>query len=63
MACLCISFDEWLDSEPDALEDDRPTEEQVQEYEEAVNRHTDLVSGAHYYVSTVSNVAHLFPLV
>jgi hypothetical protein len=44
MACLRLSFVNWLNSEPDELETDRPTEEQLHEYEESEKRHQMMVS-------------------
>jgi hypothetical protein len=44
MACLRMSFQNWVDSEPEELETDRPTEEQLHAYEEAEKRQAELVS-------------------
>lgn len=40
MAALRMSFKTWLDREPEEPEDDEATEE----YEEALQKHADLVS-------------------
>ena len=39
MACLRTSFDDWLNSEPEDLESDRPTDEEMAEFEEAEKAH------------------------
>jgi hypothetical protein len=44
MACLRLLFVNWLNSEPDELETDCPTEEQLHEYEESEKRHQMMVS-------------------
>lgn len=44
MTCLRLSFENWVDNEPEELETDRPTEQELHEYEEAEKRHAALVS-------------------
>ena len=44
MSCLRVAFDEWLNSEPEDLETDSPTEEELQEFEQSEKRHAELVS-------------------
>jgi cohesin complex subunit SA-1/2 len=39
MASLRLAFEEWVNNEPEELESDRPTEEEMNEYETAVERH------------------------
>lgn len=42
MACLRMSFNKWVDSEPELS--DTPSETEMQEFEEAEKRHAELVS-------------------
>lgn len=42
MACLRMSFENWLQNEPEEPETDTPTEEQLHRYEEAEKRHAAL---------------------
>ena len=44
MAALRMAFTAWLDGEPEELGGDRPTEEQMQQYEQAEREHEALVS-------------------
>ncbi len=44
MAALLMAFKEWLDGEPEELTTDRPSEEQMLEYEQAEKAHQALVS-------------------
>ena len=46
MAALRMSFKAWLDAEPEELETDRPSEEMLQEYEQAEKQHQAKVSKA-----------------
>lgn len=39
MACLRQDFDSWLDAEPEELESDRPTEEELAAFEDAEKAH------------------------
>jgi cohesin complex subunit SA-1/2 len=42
MACLRLSFEKWVNNEPEELETDRPSEEQLNQYEEAERKHEAL---------------------
>ena len=44
MACLRLSFETWVNNEPEEPETDTPTEEQLQKFEESEKRHAELVS-------------------
>ena len=44
MACIRLSFEKWVNSEPEELDNDHPSEEQMIEFEEAEKRHAALVS-------------------
>lgn len=44
MAALLMSFKAWLDGEPEELNADRPSEEEMQQYEVAEKAHQALVS-------------------
>lgn len=44
MAALRMAFKTWLDGEPEELATDRPSEEELQQYEEAAQKHEELVS-------------------
>lgn len=44
MAALLMSFKAWLDGEPEELNTDRPSEEQMHQYELAEKAHESLVS-------------------
>lgn len=41
MACLRLAFENWLDTEPDVLEETSPSEEEMQAFEEAEKNHSD----------------------
>ena len=43
MACLMQLYEDWLESEPDELDSDRPTEEEMQAFEWAEKRHAKKV--------------------
>jgi hypothetical protein len=42
MACLRLSFEKWVNNEPEELETDRPSEDQLNQYEEAERKHEAL---------------------
>jgi hypothetical protein len=42
MACLRLSFEKWVNNEPEELETDRPSEEQLNQYEDAERKHEAL---------------------
>jgi hypothetical protein len=44
MACLRISFEEWLNSEPEEPESDRPSEEEMEAFAEAEKLYKKKVS-------------------
>ena len=44
MACLRLSFENWLNNEPEELDTDHPTEAQMAAFEESERRHEALVS-------------------
>ena len=44
MVCLCRQFEKWLEAEPEDLENDHPTEEELEAFEEAETAHRDMVS-------------------
>lgn len=44
MACLRLSFETWVNNEPEEPETDTPTEEQLQKFEESEKQHAELVS-------------------
>ncbi len=44
MACLRQSYEDWLECEPEELESDRPSEKEMQAFEEAEKRHREKVS-------------------
>jgi hypothetical protein len=44
MACLRQSYEDWLECEPEELESDRPSEEEMQAFDEAEKRHVKKVS-------------------
>jgi hypothetical protein len=44
MAALRMAFKAWLDGEPEELNSDRPSEEQMHQYEQAEKEHQALVS-------------------
>ena len=44
MATIRMAFKAWLDGEPEELESDHPTEEEMKEYERAEKVHAALVS-------------------
>lgn len=44
MAALRMAFKAWLDGEPEEPNTDRPSEEQVHQYEQAEKEHQKLVS-------------------
>jgi hypothetical protein len=44
MASLRQAFDTWMDSEPEELETDRPTDAEMTAFEEAEKNHTKQVS-------------------
>ncbi len=44
MAALRMAFQVWLDGEPEELDSDHPTEEQMYEFEAAEKAHAVLVS-------------------
>jgi hypothetical protein len=41
MACLVSSFDDWLNNEPDELESDRPTDEEMATFDAAEKEHKE----------------------
>jgi cohesin complex subunit SA-1/2 len=41
MACLRQAYDEWINNEPEDLESDHPTEEEMAQYDEAEKTHND----------------------
>lgn len=53
MACLRLSFENWVNSEPEEPETDTPTEEQLQKFEESEKQHAELVSD-HFEFAFVS---------
>lgn len=45
MAALRMVFQSWIDGEPEEPPEDGPTEDQLQEYEQAARDHQSMVSG------------------
>ena len=39
MACLCQSFHQWYEAEPEELENDRPTDEELAAFEKSEEKH------------------------
>lgn len=48
MTCLCEDFDHWTNSEPELLENERPTEEEMEAFEEAEKQHATQVSATKF---------------
>ena len=42
MACLCQTFERWLDSEPAELENDRPTDDELAAYEKEEEQYNEM---------------------
>jgi len=58
MTCLRIAFENWVNNEPGELESDRPTEEELLEFEEAEKQHAELVSIRIFEVCLAMIVSH-----
>ena len=43
MSCLCEDFDHWTNSEPEEIESQHPTEDEMAAFEEAEKRHKEQV--------------------
>ena len=54
MACLRQAFDDWLDMEPEELESDRPTEEELAEFENAEKAHKERFEVMEHQASRLS---------
>jgi hypothetical protein len=54
MVCLRMSFSDWVNNDPDDLGTDRPTEEQLQEYENEMKRHNALFQSFEQRASRLS---------
>ena len=55
MACLRLSFEHWLDTEPIVPEDTSPTDEEIQAFEEAEKRHLDSFASMEQVASKLSS--------
>ncbi len=55
MACLRLAFENWLDTEPIVPEDTAPTDEEIQEFEEAEKRHMDAFTDMEQVASKLSS--------
>lgn len=55
MACLRLSFETWVNNEPEEPETDTPTEEQLQKFEESEKQHAELVSD-HFLILLLSHI-------
>jgi hypothetical protein len=62
MASLRQAFDTWMDSEPEELETDRPTDAEMTAFEEAEKNHTKQVGHhmCHHFVLVFSRWYMLF---
>ena len=56
MISLRLAFEKWLNSEPEELESDRPTEEEMDKYEEAEIRHQEMVSAVRTVILLCHNI-------
>jgi hypothetical protein len=43
MACLIQCFNDWIMNEPEELETDRPTDEEMKAFDEAEHKHLERV--------------------
>ena len=55
MACLRLAFESWLDTEPIVPEDTAPSDEEIQEFEEAEKRHMDAFADMEQVASKLSS--------
>ena len=55
MACLRLAFENWLDTEPVVPEDTDPTDEEIQEFEEAEQKHLDAFGSMEQVASKLSS--------
>lgn len=54
MASLRMAFKLWLDGEPEDLGTDRPSDDQIQQYEQAETEHAALVRILRIYIHLVA---------
>jgi len=52
MSCLRQDFEDWTDSEPEELASDRPSEEEMAEFEEAEKKHAQKVRESFWRISS-----------
>ena len=55
MACLRIAFENWLDSEPVIPDDTAPTDDEIQAFEEAEQRHINSFASMEQVASKLSS--------